>query len=111
MKDKLYLLPATFPDAAAGPGPFYCAACIQVEGLLACFPQLREVLDIEYVDFPRPRPALVELLGEAHQGCPLLVAAAPGPGLQQVNGQHLAPDVPAIAAYLAARYGIPLPHP
>ena len=113
MKDRLFLLRPSFPDAAAGPGQFFCPGCMQVEGLLACFPQMRDALEIIYLDFARPREVLVELLGEAHQSCPVLVAApdAERAGLQQVNGQLVAPDAPAIGSYLAGRYGLPLPHP
>lgn len=113
MKDRLFLLRPSFPDAAAGPGQFFCPGCMQVEGLLACFPQLRDELDIIYLDFARPRRVLVELLGEAYQSCPVLVAApgAEAAGLEQVNGQRIAPDAATIGAYLSSRYGLPLPHP
>ena len=113
MKDRLFLLHPSFPDPAAGEGPFFCPGCMQVEGLLACFPQVREALEIVYLDFARPRAVLVELLGEAHQSCPVLMAAPGigGAGLQLVNGQQVAPDAAAIAAYLSSRHGLPLPHP
>jgi hypothetical protein len=115
MKDRLFLLHTSFPDAAAGPGMFFCPACMQVEGMLASFPQLRDALDITYVDFPRPRRALVGLVGEAYQGCPVLVVANAGgvdcAALEPANGYLVAKDVPAIAAYFAARFGLPLPHP
>jgi hypothetical protein len=111
MKDRLFLLRPSFPDPAAGPGPFYCPDCMQVEGLLASFPQLREALDITYVDFARPRQLLVDLLGAGYQGCPVLVAAEGADGLQQVNGHSVVMDAKPIAAYLAARHGVPLPHP
>ncbi len=47
--------------------------CAPIEGLLACYPGLREHLDIRYVNFARPRQAMVDLVGEAHQGCPTLL--------------------------------------
>ncbi len=114
MRDQLFLLRAGFPDPAVGAGLFYCPDCIRVEGLLASFPALRAAIDVVYLDFPRPRAALLALLGEAGQGCPVLVAGAAGadtPGLELVNGRRVARDAAPIAAYLAARYGIPLPHP
>jgi hypothetical protein len=115
MKDRLFLLRPSFPDPAAGPGQFFCPGCMQVEGLLACFPHLREALEITYLDFPRPRHELVELLGADHQSCPVLVVgAAEGiecAALRPVNGMLIAADAAAIAAYLSARFGTPLPHP
>jgi glutathione S-transferase len=30
-------------------------------------------LEVKYVNFARPRPALVDLLGEENQSCPVLV--------------------------------------
>jgi hypothetical protein len=44
-----------------------------IEGVLSFYPQLRNELEITYVDFVRPRPAIVELIGEDNQGCPVLI--------------------------------------
>src|SRR5579872_4675045 len=65
MKDRLFLLRPGFFKGEKG--PFYCAESASVEGLLGFFPQLREMIDVEYIDFPRPRQVLVELLGNDHQ--------------------------------------------
>ncbi|MDO9615024.1 MAG: DUF3088 family protein, partial [Bacteroidota bacterium] len=34
---------------------------------------LRNELEVTYVDFVRPRPAIVDLIGEENQGCPVLI--------------------------------------
>ena len=63
-RDVLFLLRPDFRDAAQGEQPFFCPDSALVEGLLSFYPQLRQRLDVRYVDFPRPRPAIVALLGE-----------------------------------------------
>src|SRR5438552_10190480 len=73
MKDQLYLLRPGFMNA--GLGPLYCGDSLPVEGLLSFFPQLRSLLDVHYLEFPRPRAALVNLLGEENQGVPVLILA------------------------------------
>jgi hypothetical protein len=114
MKDILFLLPADFDDAGA---PWYCRECAEVRGLLAYYPQLVEKLDVRITDYPRPRAAIVELLGEAHQNCPTLVIAddareLPGHVLvKSVNGRRFVDNAKAIGEYLAAAYGISRPHP
>jgi hypothetical protein len=73
MKDTLYLLRPGFFNA--GVGPLYCGDSLPVEGLLSFFPRLRTLLEVHYLEFPRPRAALVETLGEEHQGIPVLILA------------------------------------
>jgi hypothetical protein len=60
MKDQLYLLRPGFMNA--GMGPLYCSDSAPVEGVLSFFPQLRDLVDIHYLEFPRPRQALVQAL-------------------------------------------------
>lgn len=68
-RDLLFVLKEKFED---GPGQFfYCPHCAEIMGLLAYFPQLRHQLDVRYVDFPKPRKDLVELIGEPNQNCPI----------------------------------------
>lgn len=55
------------------PEGWYCPDCAIIEGVLSYYPQLRHVIDIRHVDFPRPRAALVALVGEGHQDCPCLL--------------------------------------
>ena len=46
---------------------------LEVEGLLASFPYLAANLDIERLPFPRPRQAVIALLGEENQSLPALI--------------------------------------
>lgn len=62
MKDQLYLLKPGFTNADLG--LLYCGDSVAVEGMLSFFPTLRQVVDVHYLDFPRPRAALVEALGK-----------------------------------------------
>nr|WP_260855257.1 DUF3088 domain-containing protein [Mesorhizobium amorphae] len=44
-----------------------------VEGVIASFPALEDLLDIRRVDFKRPRAEVVALVGEANQALPVLI--------------------------------------
>lgn len=111
MKDQLFLLKPGFHNV--GLGPLYCTESLPIEGMLSFFPQLRELLDIRYLDFPRPRTALVELLGEKHQDIPVLVIAAgrklqaeaPEPAL--IKRHRILTQEGQIRLYLSAQYGLP----
>jgi hypothetical protein len=87
-----------------------------VEGLLASYPFLRGVLDVAYVDFPRPRAAIVPLVGAENQGCPVLVLAGSAPAGVAVRHHHatgrdFVSGYREISAYFAAVHRIPAPHP
>lgn len=67
----LFLIqPNSRPDRPDG---WYCPDCAIVEGVLAYYPQLQLAIDVHHVDFPRPRTALIALVGEARQDCPCLL--------------------------------------
>jgi hypothetical protein len=111
MKDELYLLRPGFYNA--GVGPLYCGDSLPVEGLLSFFPELRAVLEVHYLDFPRPRAALVKALGDAHQGIPVLILAD-GRDIadeeltpQEVNGKRFFADERSIRRYLSAQHNLP----
>jgi hypothetical protein len=71
---KLFLIKADFQDLKRGDGRnYFCPDCVLIEGLLSFYPKLRNELEVNYVDFNRPRKVLVDLLGEANQSCPVLV--------------------------------------
>jgi hypothetical protein len=71
---KLFLLKADFQDLNRADGKnYYCPDCAILEGLLSHYPRLRAELEVNYVDFVRPRKLLVDLIGEANQSCPVLV--------------------------------------
>src|SRR5687767_8369656 len=67
-RDILFLLNPRFV-AETGARQF-CPDTMMIEGVLACFPDLRARLDVRYVDFPKPRKPIVEILGEERQGAP-----------------------------------------
>lgn len=112
-KDRLYLLKHDFHDQGK---TYYCPGCAEMIGLLEIYPALKETIEIRYVDFQRPRPELVELLGEANQGCPVLVLAnvpqdpPAGLAIENVNGHAFVADARQIGEYLAHARGIALPH-
>lgn len=113
-KAKLFLLPAEFEDAKYPGQRFFCRHGAVVEGVLGAFPEIRDQLDIEFVDFPRPRARVIEAVGEANQALPVLIlpagetsAAATG----EANGRRFASGSEAILATLAERHGIPVVHP
>jgi len=109
-KDTLFLLKGSFMKGLDG--PFYCPECIAIEGLLSYFPKLRDDLDVVYVDFQRPRPAIVEILGEENQGSPVIVLADPqratsfGLPVKEYEGVCFINDEKAILVYLSLAYGV-----
>lgn len=112
MKDQLYLLRPGFTNATLG--PFYCGDSVSVEGLLSFFPKLREEIDVHYIDFARPRRALVEALGEDWQSVPVLILA-PARTLandqiefQEAKGNRFLADEAVIRRYLSTQYGYPI---
>jgi hypothetical protein len=71
---RLFLLKADFKDESrADDKRYFCPDCVMIEGLLSYYPRLLNELEVKYVNFARPRPALVDLLGEENQSCPVLV--------------------------------------
>ena len=110
-KDTLIILAGDFMDGLNG--PYYCPECAILEGLLAYFPATRKRLDVRRIDFPRPRPEMVELLGEDNQECPCLILAdrAKADGLPvQAYGDHcFINDHKAIIEYLARNHGVSRP--
>jgi hypothetical protein len=111
MKDQLYLLRPGFVNA--GIGPLYCNDSAPVEGMLSFFPKLREFVEVQYVEFPRPRVPLVTALGEEHQSLPVLILAAdrklkPGvPQPQIANGRRFLAEERSVRDYLSIQYGFP----
>jgi len=110
VKDQLYLLKPGFFNATLG--PLYCSDSLPVEGMLGFFPQLRNAIDVHYVEFPRPRAPLIKLLGEANQSIPVLVLAAGRRIIdttlepRQANGRMFFADERSIRQYLSAQYDL-----
>lgn len=112
-KDKLFLLKPGFFDGSEG--PYFCPECAQVTGLLEFYPELKEHLEIHWIDFKRPRPALVDLLGEGQQGCPVLVLNfEPEESLRHlartVKGHWFVEGANEIAEYFAKACKTGIPH-
>lgn len=99
--DKLFLLKPNFEDSELETGKkYFCPPCALIEGALSYYPELNEKLDIEHVDFERPRQAIVELVGEENQSCPVLILS---------NGNFIN-DPDLILEYLAENYQIGYVH-
>lgn len=112
MKDTLFLLRPGFEDRGTS---YFCPYCAQVVGFLTYFPEVPGTLEIVELAFPRPRKQIVELVGEAHQGMPLLVLAGepiavPDVTIDEANGHRFVKNAISIMRYLAATRGVPLPH-
>jgi hypothetical protein len=74
MKDRVFILKPDFYDGTQG--PLFCGDAAPLEGMLGFYPQLRQKIDVMYIAAPKPRRELVDLLGEDHQGTPVLVLSA-----------------------------------
>jgi hypothetical protein len=110
VKDKLFLMTPGFTNA--GLGPYYCGDSVPVEGLLGFFPELRDRVDVTYIGFPRPRQAIVDLIGEEHQSVPVLVLAddaqnVSGVETKSADGRRYIDDEKQIRHYLSARHDLP----
>ena len=113
-RDRLFLLKPNFEDPAYPGQRFYCWHCALLEGVLASFPLLQSKFDVERIAWPKPRRALVEILGEDNQSLPLLVLAHDAPNelaTGEFRGQKFVDGKDAILAVLSRRHGIPSPHP
>ena len=117
MRDSLFLLRPGFADPKLGPDRYYCVECAALEGLLTFDTRLAGRLDVQRIEFERPRPALVALLGTEHQNCPTLVLAQPpepgAPGVQMSNstGRAFVTGLVPIGEYLAFAHRVARPHP
>ncbi len=112
MKDQLFLLRPGFKNA--GLGPLYCSDSAPVEGVLSFFPELRKLVDVHYLEFPRPRQELVTALGAEHQGLPVLILADtrkikdPDLAPQSANGKAYFTSDKEIRHYLSTQYDLPV---
>ncbi|MBZ4421406.1 DUF3088 domain-containing protein [Myxococcus sp. RHSTA-1-4] len=113
--DVLFLLAPDFEDPAYPGVRFYCEHCAQVEGVLGYYPQAARALDVRRIPFPRPRAAVVELVGEENQWLPLLVLGDGsndhGCATGTHEGRRFIRGKDGIARWLSARFGVAVPHP
>lgn len=103
-KPQLFLLSPGYGESADQ----FCPDCALVEGFFVYQPALKARVDVHYIDFARPRQALVRLLGEELQNSPALVF----PEGETPEGVNLAPtgraylnDGRAICRWLGSRFG------
>ncbi|WP_298922482.1 DUF3088 family protein [uncultured Roseobacter sp.] len=111
----LYLLKSKFADPKHGDQLFFCPQCSPIEGLLAMFPEVRQNLDVRYVDFARPRGEMAKHVGE-NQSCPQIVLPngddAFSAGLSE-KGQGIVRRIEApadVQCYLIDRFDLPRSH-
>jgi hypothetical protein len=113
-RDQLFLLQQGFEDPAYPGQRFYCWHCAVIDGVLAAFPDLARRLDVHRVAWPRPRHAVIALVGEQNQSVPLLVLADRPASDQPTDvyaGRAFIADKDRILAALSERHGFPRPHP
>lgn len=112
--DKLIILKPEFIDPDLGGRHFYCQHCIIIEGLLAAFPDIAMRLDVERIEFAKPRLPLVELIGADNQWLPVLIFADDA-STDLATGQYgavkFANELGALLHALHVRHGFPEPHP
>lgn len=111
--DQLFVLKADFIDQG---DLYFCPGCAEVLGVLEYYPNLKLHIQVHHVDYPRPRPAIVSLLGEEFQSCPVLVLGSlpdrdiPGVTVRHAKGRAFVDDPRGIAVYLSHVYCIGKPH-
>ncbi len=111
--DQLFILKADFLDQGEA---WFCPGCAEVLGMLEYYPALKAGIRIQQVDYPRPRPDIVPLLGEEFQSCPVLVLGSvpsepvPGVRIQHANGHAFINEPREIGLYLAHVHGTGKPH-
>ena len=115
---KLFLLKPGFTDSRADNEEklYYCPHCALIEGVIKYYPQLGEKIEINHVDFKRPRPAIIELIGEENQSCPVLIIDREPDDVADTNyfekyGDKLfvnSPDL--ILKYFASKFGVGVAH-
>jgi hypothetical protein len=113
-KPVLFLLKPGFSDSTGG--PYFCPSCAAVEGFLKYAPEVERRLDVRRIDFPRPRKEIVELIGAANQGCPVLVLGdvtdLPAEAKRsEETGKAYIPDSTPICEFLGRTSGVVRPHP
>ena len=117
--EKLFLLNPNFQDLKVDGTEqlYYCPHCAMIEGLLKYYPNLKNFIEIIYVDFQRPRKQIIELIGEENQGCPSLVIPKVNSGkvdtsyFKELGDYLFVNKKELIALYLADKYQIGKLHP
>ena len=116
---KLFLLKPDFKDSKIDNEEklYYCPQCALIAGIIKYYPQLETRLVINYVDFQRPRKAIIELIGEDNQSCPTLIIENNQEENVDLSYFNSYGDIlfinstDSILKYLSEKYGIGNPHP
>ena len=113
-KHILFLLKPGF-KATEG-GPFYCPDSAGVEGFLRYEPTIEEKIEVKRIGFSKPRQDVIDLVGEANQGCPVLVidrgAEVPEEAaVSEETGRAYISDTSRICNFLGSLFGVARPHP
>ncbi len=116
---RLFLLKPNFIDSKIDTLGlhYYCPYSAFIEGILSYYPKLRQHIDITYVDFPRPRRVIIDLVGEENQGCPILIITKEENEtidtsyFKTYGDLRFINDTSLITRFLAEKYKIGLPHP
>lgn len=108
VKDHLFVLDAHSVTNNNKPG--YCPDCALVQGYLGYYPEVMERIEISILPPPRPRTAIVNLLGEDNQGAPVLVLAPSSKpsaaiAVKTANGHRFINDPQTILNYLGENCG------
>lgn len=104
MKPKLFILKMPFVDSDIDNTKntlWFCAHCALIEAALQINPLWRQHIEVSYIDFPKPRKAIVDILGADRQWLPALV----------ISSENVITDPIEITSYLAHNYGGAAPHP
>lgn len=109
--DTLFMLPPGFEDNNRHE---YCPECVEMWGLLSMFPSIKESLDVSYAPIHKPRPDMVDILGDKNQNCPTLVLHTDSPrfencGIMTYRGHDFINNARDIGKYYFHRYGTPWP--
>lgn len=113
-KDILFLIEPGFEDPQFPRLRFFCWHCALLEGVIACFPFLSNLIQIERVSWTRPRDALIRWVGEENQSLPLLLlsdGAKSGLATGSFGDTFFVAGKDAILEALSSRHGLPRPHP
>lgn len=114
---KLFLLKPNFtdPNKDSEGTLYYCPHNALMEGVLKYYPQLEKEIEIQYVDFKRPRPLVIAEIGEENQSCPVLVADKKETGnesgyFSEYGDKLFMNDENLILKYFAEQFGIGIAH-
>jgi hypothetical protein len=115
---KLFLLNPDFQDSDSDHEGkrYYCPQCAMIEGLLRYYPQLEKMIEIQRVDFKKPRQSIVEIIGTENQSCPVLIIEnMPNNNVDisyftRYGGKFFVNSPDLIARYLSEKFGIGISH-